>query len=171
MQKKWILLLAILSITARFTISLEAPFTKISEMAPLLVIFTPILPIVLSVFHTSRNNLKANFISLIKSGMKGGLSVTLLYIIALFVLFQWVHPFEFEARKELIITEQIAQASEQENFDEAKFQENIGSAFTSFNYITLTLVAMMLLSLLYSLFASLFARLYSKRYAHLNQEK
>ncbi len=164
LKKYWIYLLAVILITARITLSFELPVTQLASVLPVLVIFAPILPIVFSVFQESKKQNTQSFLILFKAGMKGGMALSLIYVIGIFVLFQFINPFEFEARKAYILEEQIQAAAGQENFDVNKIKENFDSIFTPFNYITFTLIGILIINLIYSILASIFGKYYSQKF-------
>lgn len=158
------IIIALLWVCIRFVISFKVGLSDLSSITRLLIMFGPIAPLLLAVyFHIKEKGNAFTFGSIFKTGAKAGFIFSLVYLIGLLVLFNFVNPVDFTGRKALIIAQQIEANEIQGISSPEETREKINEIFTAFNYASVSFMALVALSVFYSLLMAFLAQFFSKR--------
>lgn len=166
-----VLLLSLAWVAIRYFISFNVPATELTDYTRILVMFGPIAPLLAAVYgYIKENGYNFDFLNIFKATAKAGFMYSVIYLLGLLVLFHFVNPSDFSARKALLLAQQIQANTAAGISSPEETREKLNGIFTSFNYVTATFMVSVIVTLVYSVFISILGMVFKNRRTKLYQE-
>lgn len=159
-----VLITSLAWIALRYVISFNVPLESLTDYTRFMVMFGPIAPLLIAIYgHIKSRGKSFGFPDVFKASAKAGFMYSLLYLIGILVLFQFVNPSDFSSRKALIVAQQIEANTAANLSSPEETRAKINEIFTPFNYATISFMTSVILTLFYSLFIAFMAAMFKKR--------
>lgn len=159
-----VLIISLAWIILRYVISFNIPVESLTDYTRFMVMFGPIAPLLVAIYgHIKSKGKNFGFPDVFKASAKAGFMYSLLYLVGILVLFQFVNPSDFSSRKALIVAQQIEANTAANLSSPEETRAKINEIFTPFNYATISFMISVLLTLFYSAFIAFLAAMFKRR--------